>query len=337
MSAVKSTIPDNISEEYYQISTEILSSFPKYRPPLDLFRFRDDIAQLQPLFRKGERLSNEQIEKLQELCAGGDLFVARSDRAVYSKHIVKQLDLVLVDENLKTGEVAEICIMALGQKLSDFFEQPVKPVFDALYRDTMVFTEYLWQDKHRIKSFMRRLNTEHTLVNHSLNTLFVGLWLLMDTDPTMKRRLVDRAALGLMLHDLGMAKIPAFILSKTTPLKMEEKDKIPPHPLMGAKIMHKLGLAFDEMRQAQMEHHERLDGSGYPQKLSGERISKLGRIAAIADSFAAMISKRPYAAAMDAMTAAAHLARNTKKYDAKYTARLQAAYVQKLFDTPGKA
>src|SRR5690554_5247675 len=139
MSAVKSTIPDNISEEYYQISIEILNSFPKYRPPLDLFRFREDIAQLQPLFRKGERLSNENIEQLRELCIGGDVFVARSDRAIYSKHIIKQLDLVLVDDNLKPAEVAEICIMALGQRLSDFLEQPVKPVFDLFYRDVMVF------------------------------------------------------------------------------------------------------------------------------------------------------------------------------------------------------
>jgi hypothetical protein len=214
MSAVKSTIPDNISEEYYQISIEILNSFPKYRPPLDLFRFREDIAQLQPLFRKGERLSNENIEQLRELCIGGDVFVARSDRAIYSKHIIKQLDLVLVDDNLKPAEVAEICIMALGQRLSDFLEQPVKPVFDLFYRDVMVFTEYIWQDRHRLRSFMRRVSRTHTLVSHSLNTLFVGLWLLLETDATLKRRLLDRAALALLLHDLGMAKVPAFILSK---------------------------------------------------------------------------------------------------------------------------
>ena len=55
MCAVKSPIPDNISEEYYQISAAILSSFPKYRPPVDLFRFRDDIAQLTPYSRKGQR------------------------------------------------------------------------------------------------------------------------------------------------------------------------------------------------------------------------------------------------------------------------------------------
>ena len=85
----KAAIPDNIAEEYYQISQEILSSFPKYRPPVDLFQFRADIAQLYPYSRKGARLSNEQVEEIQQLCESGDLFVSRTDHPIYSEHIVK--------------------------------------------------------------------------------------------------------------------------------------------------------------------------------------------------------------------------------------------------------
>ena len=103
MAALKQAreIPQNINEEYYQISTEILSSFPKYRPPVDLFTFRDDIGVLAPYSRKGVRLSNEQVEEVAQLCSTGDLFVSRTDHPIYSRHIVKQLDLVLQDHNLK--------------------------------------------------------------------------------------------------------------------------------------------------------------------------------------------------------------------------------------------
>ena len=93
-------VPQNINEEYYQISKEILSSFPKYRPPVDLFSFRDDIMVLAPYCKKETRLTNEQIEEVARLCDEGDLFVARSDHHIYSRHIVKQLDLVLQDKNL---------------------------------------------------------------------------------------------------------------------------------------------------------------------------------------------------------------------------------------------
>ncbi|HCG05473.1 MAG TPA: HD family phosphohydrolase, partial [Desulfovibrio sp.] len=205
---------------------------------------------------------------------------------------------------------------------------------EALYRDVMVLTEYLWQDKHRVKQFMRRLHREHSLARHSLNTLSVGLWLLVASmGENLKRRDLDRAALALLLHDLGMAKVPAFILSKTTPLKPDEKDKIPLHPLVGAKIMHKMGLAFDELRQCTLEHHERLDGSGYPQKLKGEQISRLGRICAVADSFSAMIAARPYAPGKDLVPAAQELAADKGRYDTRYATLLLNALVTNAFGT----
>ena len=106
-------VPMNINEEYYQISGEILSSFPKFRPPVDLFRFREDIAVLAPYCVKGSRLTSDQVDEVAQLCAEGDLFVSRSDHPIYSRHIVKQLDLVLQDNNLKEAEIADICIRAL--------------------------------------------------------------------------------------------------------------------------------------------------------------------------------------------------------------------------------
>ena len=317
-------VPESISEEYYQISHEILSSFPKYRPPVDLFRFTEAVGQLIPYIRKGQRLSNEQVEEIQVLCGEGNLFVSRADYPIYSRHILKQLDLVLLDANLKDGEITDILQKALGIRLNDFFQQPVRPVFELLYHDIMVFTEYLWADRFRIKQFMRRLFREHSLERHSLNTLAVGLWLLSSavSDDNWTRRMLDRAAVGLLLHDVGMAKVPSFITGKTTPLKPEEKEKIPAHPLAGIKIMRKLELIFDEMRAAVLEHHERLDGSGYPQRLRD--MSSFGRLVAVADSFSAMIAKRPYAAAKDPATAATELAADAR-YDKTFTVPLRTA------------
>ncbi|OMQ02336.1 HD family phosphohydrolase [Lawsonia intracellularis] len=324
----KATVPENIAEEYYQISHEILSSFPKYRPPVDLFQFREDILKLYPYSRKGCRLTNEQIEEIQILCNEGRLFVSRTDHPIYSEHIVKQVDLVLLDSNLKEAEAADIFIRALDMRLLDFIGQPVLPVFEKLYNDLMVFTEFLWQDKHRIKLFMRRLYTEHTLSHHSLNTLFIGLWLLQTThEDKLIQREWDRSALGLILHDIGMSKIPSFILEKATPLKSEEKEKILLHTLAGVKILQKLNLGFNEITQAVMEHQERLDGSGYPNKLKETHLSKFGKLCAVADSFAAMISNRPYAQAIPPKAAAQLLANDKERYDSTFTVPLLNAYL----------
>lgn len=330
----KAAIPDNIAEEYYQISQEILSSFPKYRPPVDLFQFRTDIAQLYPYSRKGARLSNEQVEEVQQLCEAGDLFVSRTDHPIYSEHIVKQVDLVLLDGNLKESECADIIIRALHMRLNAFMEQPVKPVFDTLYNDLMVFTEYLWQDKHHIKLFMRRLQTQYSLVNHSLNTLFVGLWLFIYTfsGDGYNRRQLDRASVGLLLHDIGMSRIPLFLRDKTTPLKSEEKDKILLHPVAGLKMLQKLELGFEELTQAVIEHHERLDGSGYPNHAKEDLLSRFGRLCAVADSFCAMITMRPYGAAKEPRVAGAELAADKTRYDTRFATPLANAYLTGMFE-----
>ena len=329
----KKDAPLLIAEEYYQISMEILTSFPKYRLPLPLFIYRQEVGQLQLFIPKDTKLSNEQVEHMYELCKEGDLFVSRADYPVYSKHIIKQLDLILVDQNLKEGEIADICVQGLGMRLTNYLDQPVKPVFDLLMQDVLVFTEYISNDYHRLRLFMRRLNRTHNLVNHSVNTLIVGLWIYCHDFKSreIRRRDVDRLALGLLLHDAGMSKVPAFIVDKTTPLKPDEKEKIPPHTLLGGKMAQKTELGWDELTQAALEHHERLNGSGYPRKMSGNQISAVGRLTAVADSFSAMTSNRPYAPAKDFSKAAQELAADTTHYDEKYSVPLRNALITNEF------
>lgn len=333
MCAVKTTIPDNITEEYYQINPDILASFPKYRPPLDLFRFNEELAQLLPYARKGQRLTNAQVDEVNQLCGDCLLFVSRSDHPVYSKHICKQLDLILVDKNLKEGEIADIIVQALQMRLEHFFDQAVQPVFDLLYQDIMVLTEYLSQDSQRIKALVKRLLNEYTLVNHSVNTGFLGLWLYLRVRTgQFERRELDRVTLALFLHDMGMCKIPQFLRSKSTPLTQDERSKINQHPLVGMKMAQKLGLTFKEMKSCVFEHHERLDGSGYPRKSSGsEEISKVGRLCAVADSFCAMITDRPYAKAIAPKEAARQLQNDDKRYERQFTTLLFFAYMHNDF------
>lgn len=322
----KSNIVDNLDEEYYQISTDILSSFPKFRPPLNLYVLKEDTAQIMLYKKQGERMDKDVQEELAELCESGNIFVARGDHAIYSKHIAKQLDLVLVDENLKEAEIAEIFSLALTARIAEFFEQPIKAVFTKLYNDLMVLTEYLWADLPRIKALVRRVHKEHTLENHSFNTGVMGLWLYEKLRPGGKnRREYDKVALALFLHDMGMSKIPPFIRDKPKPLTNDERTKVNMHPLLGSKIALKLGLKFDEMQQCIMEHHERLDGKGYPNRLA--EVSFLGNLCAVVDSYCAMIAKRPFAEAKDPKEAALELTKDTGRYSQKMTKVLAEAHL----------
>lgn len=329
MAKPKHDVPDGLNEEYYQIGSDILGSFNKYRPPLDIFLFKEDVARVMPYYRKGGRLSNEQVEELAGLVDEGLVFVSRTDHPVYVKHISYQLDLVLVDKNLKESEIADIFQQALTRRAGEFFDQPVKPVYEKFYVDLMVLTEYLFSDpRNRIKALAKRLHGEHTLANHAFNALVAGLGLFIARQKTdfesggVKRKTFDNVALGLAIHDLGMTKIPPFVRDKAKPLTTEERGKILQHPKLGNEMLAKFDVRFPEIEACVLEHHERLTGQGYPQKKKAEELGRIARLCAVADSFAAMITKRPYAEAMDPSDAAAALG-SDPGYDADVVGELK--------------
>ncbi len=95
------------------------------------------------------------------------------------------------------------------------------------------------------------------------------------------------------LHDIGKIGIPDHILLKPGKLTREEYEIIKTHPIIGADIIGRLGL-WDEETEIILYHHERMDGTGYPEGLQGEDIPKLARIVSVADCYDAMASDRSY-------------------------------------------
>lgn len=99
--------------------------------------------------------------------------------------------------------------------------------------------------------------------------------------------------LGGLVHDIGKIGIPDAILRKSGPLTEDEFEVMRQHPLVGRNIIqnHPLSpLVIDSV----LSHHERIDGRGYPQGLSGEETSTLVKILSLVDAFDAMTSPRPY-------------------------------------------
>ncbi len=104
---------------------------------------------------------------------------------------------------------------------------------------------------------------------------------------------VEDIHLGALIHDIGKIGIPDAVLKKTDSLTEQEYKLIREHPAIGAKIMETVGLP-EVTRKALYEHHEFQGGGGYPHGLKGSQISLAARIVAVADTFDALTSQRPY-------------------------------------------
>ncbi len=103
--------------------------------------------------------------------------------------------------------------------------------------------------------------------------------------------------LAVVLHDVGKVAIPESILKKPGRLTPQEFNLIAQHATAGAEIVSQVSFPA-AVEQTVLCHHEHWDGSGYPRGLSGEQIPKLARILAVADCFNALLSDRPYRAAL---------------------------------------
>jgi HD-GYP domain-containing protein (c-di-GMP phosphodiesterase class II) len=99
------------------------------------------------------------------------------------------------------------------------------------------------------------------------------------------------------LHDLGKIQVPAEILSKPGKLSAIEHTLINIHPQAGYDVLKDIDFPWP-IAEMVLQHHERLDGSGYPQGLKGDEIMLEARIISVADVVEAMISHRPYRAGL---------------------------------------
>lgn len=121
--------------------------------------------------------------------------------------------------------------------------------------------------------------------------------------------------LGSLVHDVGKIRVPAEILSCPRKLSRIEMDIIKTHLQAGYDILAGAVFPWPVARMV-MEHHERMDGTGYPKGLKGEEICQEARIIAVADVVEAMTSFRPYRPALGVEAAVAEIRENrTKLYD----------------------
>jgi putative nucleotidyltransferase with HDIG domain len=127
---------------------------------------------------------------------------------------------------------------------------------------------------------------------------------------------VEGLRFGAMVHDIGKLGIPGELLSLPRKLKPEELALVKMHAQIGYDILQEMDYPWP-IQHVVLQHHERLDGSGYPNQLKGEEICFEARVLAVADAVEAMASHRPYRAAIgiDRAVAEVYAERGTK-YDA---------------------
>jgi HD-GYP domain-containing protein (c-di-GMP phosphodiesterase class II) len=117
---------------------------------------------------------------------------------------------------------------------------------------------------------------------------------------------LEAIEIGALLHDIGKIGVPGQVLRKNGPLTDDEWELVKKHPLISDYILSELDL-HPFVRQCARSSHERIDGTGYPEGLSGEEIPLPARIVFVADALDALTSTRPYRPARPMLAALAEI------------------------------
>ncbi|MGC9384186.1 MAG: HD-GYP domain-containing protein, partial [Kosmotogaceae bacterium] len=165
-----------------------------------------------------------------------------------------------------------------------------------LYVSSKPVFKYLSNDIKELKNMLQVVESKDEYT-HSHGKRVRDLSFAIGNKAGLNQNEMENLTWAALLHDIGKIDIPGDILKKPTRLTKEEFEIIKKHPVRGAELVEDTFL--EQISTIIEQHHERIDGSGYPYGLKNDEILLEAKILAVTDSFDAMTSKRPYREAIE--------------------------------------
>ncbi|MCX7822035.1 MAG: HD-GYP domain-containing protein [Syntrophobacterales bacterium] len=225
------------------------------------------------------------------------------------------------------------------QKCAKAYEETLYEV-KAFINGLLFFSEESLKDsekmmKRMVDTLMKDPNTMLFLINakqkkeevfhHALNVCMLSLLLARASDITSEEMLI--IGLGALFHDIGKLKIPKSILLKTQPLTKHERSFLQLHPQFGIEIVSRIKTFPEGPKKIIAEHHETLDGKGYPKGLKENEINALTRIVSIVNTYDNLCNPPVAGKAMTPYHALAYM---YKKLSSKLDSKLVELFINLL-------
>ena len=147
-------------------------------------------------------------------------------------------------------------------------------------------------DDKAIRKLIEQTSHDYHMHSHSVNVCVFSIALAKGIFPNMSDDEFQRLGAGLTLYDVGKSRVPLEVLNKQSPLDDAEWHLIRTHSEESVRILEEAGHLTEESRIIALQHHEWLNGTGYPNKLKGDEIHEFAQICSIADAYDALTTNR---------------------------------------------
>ena len=234
---------------------------------------------------------------------------------------------VPADMKSELKAAAAICVKSKEAVVSMFSEARMGRAVDAAGAQSLVeeITDSVTRNPGALISLARLKTADDYTYMHSVAVC--ALMVALAKQLKLNEEQTRLAGMAGLLHDLGKAAIPLAVLNKPGKLTDAEFSVVRSHPVAGYEMLKEGAGVPDAVLDACLHHHEKMDGTGYPDKLQGEAISIIARMTAICDVYDAITSDRPYKRGWDPAESLRRMAEWTKDH---FDPRLFQAFVKSI-------
>ena len=244
------------------------------------------------LVKRNTLLSDPLYESLMD--AADLLFFRQQDLERINFYIGEKLAELVRDPEIEPEIKSRKIHLAATKSLKALFDEPV--LENALQAREVInaTTDLIIQSEEARRILFSLAGHDYYTYTHSCNVGMFGLGLakaLIGNRGSFRAKQLGQA---FFFHDIGKVKIDSKIIQKPDRLNAQELEEMKKHPDAGLRLLEKFRLLTKEARDVVLQHHEKLDGTGYPRGLTGPLIHPFARICAVVDVFDALTSERPY-------------------------------------------
>jgi len=225
------------------------------------------------------------------------VYVPETHIGQFHQQIEADLESIPFDDSLTPASKSEIIYDTCVELVNELLINPnLEEAQPRLQRVARTIVTQVLLDRYAFSNLFIATYHDAYTATHMVN---VGAWMVplaLTLGVTDQNELATICLAGI-LHDIGKVFVPADLLITQSPLTDEDITDLRRHPQLGADFIRRHTNLDDRIARVALEHHERLDGSGYPRGLTGDDIDPITRLCAVVDSFDAMTAFRPYKSA----------------------------------------
>ncbi len=214
------------------------------------------------------------------------------NKALVEKFTLEQSKWVPLEKELVRAVEIKNKAHSFVNQMNESVKNGKKPELDQAAELVDEMVESLARNKDALLTLTSIKNKDEYTFNHSINVavLMASFCRFMNLDETQMHHLT----IGALFHDLGKVLVPGELITKPGRYTDEEYTMMKQHPRLGKELLSEMTDINEDILNVVYQHHERMDGNGYPEKITGHNISLGGRMASIVDVYDALTSIRSY-------------------------------------------